>query len=206
MKDWEGTWGHTVEGPVAESQCPVSYSASGHTGVSYWILVMEDKVCTLLMWGKEKHLLSDYWGTFICMSHMHAFWKKVLLSPFCKWRDRGLRNSVTCTDVNSYLVQARFELESVWLYSGGFPSPSTVLPEPHLSSSSLTHYIFASVACSCALPTCDDTMVAEAPWLPSHFLNLWNITYTETYIIIYVHLRLPFFSACYQRGRTFSSL
>lgn len=93
----EGTWGHMVEGPVAESQHAVSYSALGHTGVSYWILIMEDKVWTLLLWREEKHLLSNYCmpallGDFICtVYYMHAFWNKVLLSPFYKWRDRGLK-------------------------------------------------------------------------------------------------------------------
>lgn len=40
----EGDWGHTVKGPVAESQCAMYYSVLGHTGVSYWVPMMEDKV------------------------------------------------------------------------------------------------------------------------------------------------------------------
>lgn len=40
----EGAWGHTVKGPVAESQCAMYYSVLGHTGVSYWVPMMEDKV------------------------------------------------------------------------------------------------------------------------------------------------------------------
>ena len=130
---WEGAWGRIVEGPGDESQFTVSYSTLGHTGVSYWILVMEENVCILLMWGKEKHLLSDYYvptllGIFIGMSHIHAFWKKVLFISILQIKRQSLKEIQWLSrNVNWYLVQARFEFESVWLYSGGFPLPIFLL-------------------------------------------------------------------------------
>lgn len=84
-----GAWDRIVEGPVGESQCTVSYSTLGHTGVSYWILVMEEKVCPLLMWEKEKHLLSCSYvptllGIFIGRAIYMHFERRYYLSPFYK--------------------------------------------------------------------------------------------------------------------------
>lgn len=79
-------------------------------------------------------------GCFYMHEPYACILKEGIVIPILKMRRQRLkRDSATCIDVNWYLVQARFELESVWLYGDGFPLPISSTARALSSSSDSLH-------------------------------------------------------------------
>ena len=106
-------------------------------------------------------------GAFICMVHIHAFWKKLLLSPFYKWSNRGLKRfrdlpkmltswTRVCLTLQRWFPTSHLPFITQLRKAEPFPASSLLLPassQHHWRLPHQMHPIFPSTK-------------LRAPWLP----------------------------------------